>query len=117
MSECNRLVCWHCVWYNRTGGWCKLYLDKPSACQSIVCKDEKVVQTVEKVVLYKTRSGRLCETEKEALIEEFSHDLRAKKIAASACCGSLGLVLSLCENIDDAIGLLRDLESISQKQE
>lgn len=70
---------------------------------------------MEKVVLYKVRSGRMYEMEKEALLEEFSHDLRAKKIAASSGCGSLGLVLSLCENIDDAIGLIRDLESISKK--
>lgn len=70
-----------------------------------------------KVVLCKYKSGRMYETDKEALIAKFSHDFRSRKIASSSGCLPLGLVWSLYENIDDAIGLLRDLESISKKQE
>jgi hypothetical protein len=72
---------------------------------------------MEKVIRYKAKNGRLYETDTEALVDEFSHDIRAQKIAAASVCGSLGLVLSLCQNYEDAISLLRDLEDIAKKTE
>ena len=117
MSECSRLVCWNCVWYNRTGDWCKLHLDRPQVCRGVVDGDEKGRRILEKVVRYKARNGLLYETATGAMVDDFSGDHRVKKVAMYVTCRAESLTWALWQNRDDVRMLLDDMEGSLNEQE
>jgi len=72
---------------------------------------------MEKVERYRAKNGRLYETAKEAVLDDFSGDSRAKKIAASINCGAPYLVWSLWKNRRSVRSLLKDMEIVLNDQE
>lgn len=72
---------------------------------------------MEKVVRYKGVSGDLHETLEGALMDEFSCDHRAQRIAAAVSCGSEALLRSLWTNRKAVLALIEDMEIVLNEQE
>ncbi|MEJ2023452.1 MAG: hypothetical protein P8Y00_00240 [Deltaproteobacteria bacterium] len=72
---------------------------------------------MEKVTRYMAKNGLTYETAKEALMNDFSYDPRAKKVAAVIGCRSSRLLWSLWTNRKAVKALLEDMENALDGQE